>query len=189
MDVEVGLRSLQAALFAFNQRVQKVERVKEKLKGKELITLRNALKLYQNYKALETTLGTLLVSINNLSVRLSSDGGLIIGRVGDDYLVLQSIDNDRFVDYPVTSMSRTYTPDQVVLFHRVGPNSTSTPEYRPKHAVLALYPNTNKMLPAQVSSPPSRRRKTNDYLVKFPADPQSVPCPLRFVIDPNDVVL
>jgi hypothetical protein len=39
--------------------------------------------------------------------------------------------------------------------------------------VLALYPGTTCLYEAEVLQPPSRRRKENDYLVRFADDEQS----------------
>lgn len=197
---ELSLRSLSQSITAYNSRVQKLSRVQEKLQAKDgnMVTLRNVLKLYQNYKAMEVCCESLLSQIDNVSNRLDvascemndigEDVELVVGRVNEDYLVLKMV-ADGYQDYlPTTHTERqpqTYTSDKVTLFCRLPRIDTqNTQEFRAKHPVLALYPNTNRMLPAQVSSPPSRRRKTMDYLVKFPGDAHSVPCPSRFVVDP-----
>jgi hypothetical protein len=54
-------------------------------------------------------------------------------------------------------------------------------EFKVKQPVLALHPNSHQFHPGVVSSTPSRRRKTGDYLIKFPDLSQSVPVDIRFV--------
>jgi hypothetical protein len=55
-------------------------------------------------------------------------------------------------------------------------------EFKPKTAVLALFPGTTCLYPAVVISTPSRRRKTRDYLLRFQDDEvPSRTCPARFV--------
>lgn len=191
-SLELSVRSLSNSLSAFNVRVGKLSRMQEKVQSKEgMLTLRNALKLYQNYKAMGACCESVLHSLRTVEERVHFNGlghaagknNLVIGRVANEYLLLAR-DGDRFVDFfPDTSAShpKTYAADEVVLFSMIPTNDGDLMEHRVKQPVLALYPNTNKMLPGQVSSTPTRRRKTGDYLIKFPTNPQSVPCSARFV--------
>lgn len=56
-------------------------------------------------------------------------------------------------------------------------------ELKPKTAVLGLYPGTTCLYPAVVVTPPSRRKKTRDYLLRFNDDEvPSRPCPVQYVI-------
>ena len=178
---ELAVRSLSNSLSAYNTRVQKLSRVQEKILSKEgsMITLRNALKLYQNYKAMESCSETLLTAIETCESRVLSSsnstydgasedlGELFVGRVSDDYLVLIRRKDGTISDYfpsdrTTESPRNTYPPERVSVYCTLRKEKQN--EYRARHPVLALVdPSTNRMLPAQMSrASPSRRRKTND---------------------------
>lgn len=66
---------------------------------------------------------------------------------------------------------------------RMPTSGANMEELKPKANVLALFPGTTCLYPAQVISPPSRRKKTRDYLLRFSDDEEpSRTCPPQFVI-------
>lgn len=65
--------------------------------------------------------------------------------------------------------------------------SLSIEEHKAKAKVLALYPGTTCLYPALVISPPSKRKKTNDYLVKFSDDEvPSRTCSAKYLVASPD---
>ena len=193
MEQELAVRSLSQSLTSHNARVCKLTRMQEKVRNKPgcQVSLRNALKLYQNYKAMESCCQSLLTALDAVQARCFSESPvLFVARVGEQYLLVERFSDGTFADYfPAGSSSAAnrhcYSAKEASVFCAIEDEVAA--EYRTKQPVLALYPASNRMLPAQVSSPPSRRRKTQDYLVKFPSDAHSVPCAPRFVIDPSNV--
>lgn len=72
---------------------------------------------------------------------------------------------------------------RVIRMPQSDDEALSHEELKPKTAVLGLYPGTTCLYPAVVVTPPSRRKKTRDYLLRFNDDEvPSRPCPARYVI-------
>lgn len=192
MEQELALRSLHQALSSFNARSAKLNRMYDKVRGKEggWVSMRNALKLYQNVKALEGHCDMILASGQRLQ-RLSAAGDamdvdtpsaahdkvLIMGKVGDAYLALAyDQSTDQYTQLPAHDV--TFPADQVSMVMHL---NTASEEFKVKQPVLALHPSTNRFQPGVVNSTPSRRRKTGDYLIKFPDLAQSVVVECRYV--------
>lgn len=79
---------------------------------------------------------------------------------------------------------RTCDADKILHLPPVDENGENEEEreFKPKMAVLALFPGTTCLYPAVVISTPSRRRKTRDYLLRFQDDEvPSRTCPARFI--------
>lgn len=65
----------------------------------------------------------------------------------------------------------------------------SLEECKSKAKVLALYPGTTCLYPAHVVSPPSKRKKHNDYLLKFNDDEvPSRACAAKYVVEMPDLI-
>lgn len=77
---------------------------------------------------------------------------------------------------------RTCESSKIIALPTAVEEQPEEEEFKPKTAVLALFPGTTCLYPAVVISTPSRRRKTRDYLLRFQDDEvPSRTCPARFV--------